>query len=135
MAKHIPIAMPRSGAVIDNSMDKVIRHFQNKALHDPIPFKIEEFFEFDLEKWGIKSGYEDLPSYIYGVTDPNKKQCLISKELMNDSSKSGIRFARYTMAHECYHAIIHVSEFENPRERQKFIHSTDHSKTGLKLYR
>lgn len=132
MARKLVVANPRKGLDIDATAFNIIKRFQPKALIEPIPFNIEEFFEFDLEKIsGVKTDYRMLPSGIHGVTDSDKKMSIISSDLMDDVFK--IKFTRSTMAHEAGHVLIHVPEFRLKKALLNSIHDDEHS--SLRLYR
>lgn len=134
MSNMVPIAQPKSGAIIDLDAQMLIMRIQPDALKRPSSFDIESFFDLDLKKLtGIDSDYRELPVGIHGFTDSDKKECVVSARLMEGNSKPDIYFARSTMAHEIGHAIMHVPEFRLKKAILKSIHDKDHA--SLRMYR
>jgi Zn-dependent peptidase ImmA (M78 family) len=132
LARRVVIANPRSGAEIDEIALRIIQKFQPKVLDKPTPFEIELFFECSLESIsGVNSDYKELPSGIYGYTDSDAMESVISSELMDDPFQ--IRFCRSTMAHEVGHVLIHVPEFRCKKALLRSIHDKRH--VSLRLYR
>ncbi len=127
-------AIPRKGTDIDHLAQKLVKHYQPEVLRGDKAFDIEEFFEFDLENiCGVKTDYRELPPGIYGVTDSERKECIISAELMARPRESDKYFARSTIAHEAYHAMVHIAEFRKKRAVLKSINDNKHP--ALCLYR
>jgi hypothetical protein len=132
LARKIIIADPRRGLDIDASANMINRRFQPATMIRPIPFDVEEFFEFDLEKIsGVKPDYRKLPYGIYGITDSDKMLCVISSELMEDHSQT--EFARSTIAHEIGHVMTHVPEFRRKKAILRSINDDEHM--TLRLHR
>lgn len=134
MTRRVLAAAPRKGADIDLLALKLVQHYQPEVLVGETAFDVEKFFEFDLEDLcGVKADYRELPPGIYGVTDSERKECIISVELMDRPRESDKYFARSTIAHEGYHAIVHIPEFRKKRAILKSVNDEQHA--SLCLYR
>lgn len=134
MAQKVLAAAPRKGIDIDHLAHEMVGKYQPEVLNGNIAFDVEEFFEFDLEDiCGVKADYRELPPGIYGVTDSERRECIISAELMHRLRESDKFFVRSTIAHEVYHAMIHVPEFRKKRAILKSINDNQHA--SLCLYR
>jgi len=134
LSRRVLAADPRKGADIDFLALQLIERYQPEVLAGNTAFDVEKFFEFDLEDLcGVKVDYRELPSGIYGVTDSERKECIISAELMDRPRKSDKYFARSTIAHEGYHAMVHIPEFRKKRAVLKSINDEQHA--SLCLYR
>lgn len=132
MSDKIIPATGRSGLEIDRYALQIIKQYQPKVLDYPQPFDVEAFFEFELEDiCGLEVGYGHLPLGVYGVTDSQNKEVIVSKELMD--SPSQLPFARSTIAHECGHSLIHVPEFEMRKQVIRSIQ--DNKNVALAMYR
>ena len=132
MSRRVVIANPRSGAKIDQIALGIIKRFQPEILNEPVPFDIESFFELDLETIsGVKPYYSELPPGIYGYTDSDLKESVISSDLMDDWPQK--KFCRSTMAHEIGHVLIHVPEFRLKKALLRSIHDKKH--VSLRLHR
>lgn len=75
----------------------------------------------------------DLPSGIYGYTDSDRMESVISSDLLDAPSESQMRYARSTIAHESGHALIHVPEFRRKKASLRSIHDKEH--ISLRLHR
>ena len=105
----------------------------------PSAFDIERFFECELEGiTGVNPDYKELANGVYGYTDSESMECVISLDLIEDKYQSF--FCRSTMGHETAHAIMHVSEIRKRKELIRFIHDKDHEvrlfrETEIPVYR
>jgi hypothetical protein len=132
MGGKIVPARARSGAEIDLIAFKIIKITQPEVLQEPQPFRVEEFFEFDMEDMtGIRTNYDHLPPGIHGVTDSERMTSSVEIGLLSDSNQ--LEFARSTIAHECGHGVIHVPEFRSMKQVLRSIQDTDD--VQLKMYR
>lgn len=132
MSRRVVIANPRSGAKIDQIAIRIIKKFQPEILNEPAAFDIESFFELDLEAISdVKPYYSDLPPGIYGYTDSDLKESVISSDLMDNWTQR--KFCRSTMAHEIGHVLIHVPEFRLKKALLRSIHDKKH--VSLRLHR
>lgn len=132
MSRKIVIASPRSGVEIDEIALRIIREFQPEVLNEPAPFDIERFFECELEELsGVKPDYREMQNGIYGYTDSDALETVISSDLIDDPFQ--LMFCRSTMAHEIGHVIIHVPEFRFKKALLRSIHDKKH--VSLQLYR
>ena len=131
MAYRLVPAAPRSRLQIDNLALQLTQKVQPNALNGKVPFDIVRFFECDLEdSTGITIDYQDLQPGIYGYTDTDQLQCVISLSLVEDPSQE--RFLRSTIAHEVGHALMHVKDYRIKKAILKSIHTHDHQ---LRAYR
>lgn len=87
--------------------------------------------EVFLKLSGVSSDYRVLSSSIYGYTDVERKEAVISSVLMDN--QNGIRFARSTIAHEVGHAILHVKQYADKKLGLCF--SNNDESNSLMLYR
>lgn len=133
MSRRIVIANPRSGRQLDTMALEIVKSFQPDILAEPAAFDIERFFDCALEAiTEIKTDYRPLPDGIYGYTDSETMESVISTELMEDPAQ--LFFARSTMSHEAGHAIIHVPEFRLKKAILTSIHNAQHG-AALRLHR
>lgn len=124
-------ANPRKKIDIDNLALSIIKDVQPSALCRAERFDIERFFDCYLEEiTGVKPDYRSLEDGIYGYTDSESMECVISLELAEDRSSES--FCRSTMAHESGHAVMHVRDYRIKRELLRSIHRKDHK---LRVYR
>ncbi len=132
MSRKLIPASPMSGAALDEKAYELVRRYHPAALEEPSAFDVEALFEIDLEDLtGVKPDYRDLSPGIHGLTDSEKLECIISRDLAEDPAQ--LFFCRSTTAHECCHAIQHVGQFRQKRAVLRSIHDSDH--VSLRLYR
>jgi len=130
--RKVVAAKPRSGNDIDGIALRIVREFQPDALENLQNFKIEEFFEFELESLvGVKSDYRNLQAGILGYIDSDSMMAVIASDLMDDQYAEYYRNS--TIAHETGHAIMHVPEFKRKKAAIRSITNEDNVK--LLLYR
>jgi len=130
--RKIVAAAPRSGKEIDRIAYQVIKKFQPEVLHNLRSFKVEEFFDLDLESFvGVKVDYAKLPAGIHGYIDSDAQIAVIALDLMEDPESEYYRNS--TIAHETGHAILHVPEFRQKKAVIKSI--TNQENVNLRLYR
>ena len=131
MAK-VPKAQPRSKLDIEAITQKIVREFQPQALRTPQSFRIETFFETELEQiTEVKVDYRELPISVYGYTDIERMESVIDSRLMESEAISDVRFVRSTIGHETGHVIMHVPEFRLHKAIKKLVNDD----TSLKFYR
>jgi len=78
---------------------------------EPSPVRIERFIE---KKFGVVPQYDDLPEGILGFSRFGPKgleAVVISRDLVEEDSKSAQRRANTTLAHEAGHALFHAHLF------------------------
>lgn len=132
MSRLIP-AKPRSKAQIEGLALSIIRAYQPGVLHKGESFDIERFFDCELEKMsGVAIDYQRLEDGIYGYTDSDTMECVMSLDLANAKAPHEKYFYRSTMAHETGHAILHVEDYRRKRAILKSLHKKDHE---LRVYR
>ena len=132
MSRKVIPAKPRSNADIEAFALSILRRYQPEALAKPTPFDIERFFECELERLtGVLPDYRPLPIGIFGYTDSDEMESVISSELMDDAYQ--LKFTRSTMAHETGHALLHVEEFRLKKAILRSIHNKQH--VSLRMYR
>lgn len=134
MAQRVPVASPLKGADIDKQTTEIVRGFQPEALVRPQAFRIEEFFECRLEEsFGVTYDYRELTPGIHGLTDIEKRECVVSLDLLKSTSPGQRRYYRSTTAHETGHGALHVEQFRRNKRILRFIHDNDH--LSLRLHR
>ena len=131
MSRRLVPAQPRSKKDIEFIALEIIRTFQPSVLTNDEPFDVVRFFECYMEdRTGVKYDYRELQNGIYGYTDTEKMECVISTNLVENSLQE--KFCRSTMAHEVGHVIMHVKDYRHKRALLKFIHEKGHQ---LRAYR
>ncbi|MBC2710987.1 MAG: ImmA/IrrE family metallo-endopeptidase [Desulfosarcina sp.] len=131
MSRRIVPAKPRKKIEIDHLAISVVKAIQPSALSKAERFEIERFFDCYLEEiTGVKTDYRALDDGIYGFTDSDRMECVISCELAEDATSE--YFCRSTMAHEVGHAIMHVMDYRLKKALLRSIHRKDHQ---LRVYR
>ncbi len=131
MARQLVPAKPRKKTEIDAMAYRIIQEIQPSAMGKPEQFDIERFFDCYLEELtGIKTDYRILDMGVYGYTDSNSMECVISRDLAED--KLSEYFYRSTLAHECGHAVMHVKDYRHQRKILRSIHEKNHE---LRVYR
>ena len=134
MAQRVPVARPLSGADIDRQTTEIVQAFQPDAILTPQAFRIDEFFECKLEEsFGVSYDYRELTPGIHGLTDIEKRECVVSLDLLNSTSHGQRRYYRSTTAHETGHGVLHVEQFRRHKRLLRFIHDDDHM--NLRLHR
>lgn len=130
MSRRFVPANPRSINDIETLALRIIQKYQPEVLSNGMPFDIERFFDCDLEDFcDVKSDYRELQYGIYGFTDTDQMECVISLDLAQDPGN--VRFYRSTLAHEVGHALMHVRDYRTKKQMLKFIHEKEH----LRAYR
>lgn len=133
MSRLIP-ANPRSKAQIEGLALSIIRAYQPGVLHNGESFDVERFFDCELEKMsGVAIDYQRLEDGIYGYTDSDTMECVMSLDLANNAKAPHEKyFYRSTMAHETGHAILHVEDYRRKRAILRSLHKKNHE---LRVYR
>lgn len=131
MPRRLVPARPRKKVEIDDLAHSIIRAVQPSALKTPEKFEIERFFDCYLEEMtGVKTDYRKLEDGIYGYTDSDRMECVISSDLAEDYLSEF--FCRSTMAHEGGHALMHVMDYRIKKAILHSIHRKDHQ---LRVFR
>lgn len=131
MSRRIVPAKPRKKVDIDRLALSIVKDIQPSALLKAERFEIERFFDCYLEELtGVKTDYRTLDDGIYGYTDSDSMECVISCELAEDEYSE--YFCRSTMAHESGHALMHVTDYRIQKAILRSIHRKDHQ---LRVYR
>ena len=87
MLRRIVTARPRSKATIDRLASSLISIVQPSALRKAERFDIERLFDCYLEEHtGVTTAYRTLDPGIYGYTDSDTMECVVSCELAEDNS-------------------------------------------------
>ena len=132
MSRLIP-ANSRSKAQIEGLALSIIRAYQPGVLHNGESFDVERFFDCELEKLsGVAIDYQRLEDGIYGYTDSDTMECVMSLDLANAKAPHEKYFYRSTMAHETGHAILHVEDYRRKRAILRSLHKKNHE---LRVYR
>lgn len=132
MSKHVLVASPRSGALIDQLALSVVKKHQPEILTSPGKFDAQRFLECELENsLGISFDYAPLQPNIHGYTDIEEMTCVICSSFVDDPKH--VRFLNSTIAHELGHCFLHVHDFRRRKLIGRFINDDDTA--NLKLYR
>jgi Zn-dependent peptidase ImmA (M78 family) len=130
LSKRLVPARPRSKDDIESCSLNIIMSFQKGVLTNDEPFNIERFFDCYLEDFtGVDPQYLKLQDGIYGYTDTDNMECVLSSDLAEDRFQE--KFFRSTMAHEVGHAVMHVKDYRIQKAIMRFVHEKDH----LRSYR
>ncbi|RJP80790.1 MAG: ImmA/IrrE family metallo-endopeptidase [Desulfobacteraceae bacterium] len=131
MTRRLVPAKPRSNADIESMALNIVLKYQPSVLSNEESFDIERFFDCDLEKiTQVEIDYKPLEAGIYGYTDSENMECVISSDLIDSPHQQN--FCRSTMAHESAHAMMHVHDYRLQKAILKSIHKHDHA---IKMYR
>ena len=132
MSSFIP-AEPRSNTQIEAMTLSIIQRYQPGVLYNGEPFEIERFFDCELENMtGVSIDYQPLEYGIYGYTDSDRMECVMSLDLAYATAPHEKYFYRSTMAHEIGHAILHVKDYRRKRAILRSLHKKGHE---LRLHR
>lgn len=106
--KKVPVVPARSWAEIGKVSCKLIQSAYLELLVKPGPLPIDDFFEYKMKQvLGFDYAVSELPVGIEAAMDPKEKLVILSpgtyEDLMN-----GIARARFTVAHEIGHVILHA---------------------------
>lgn len=86
-------------------------------LSSPDATPVDHFIETILPKYfGVEFDVGPLPQPSEAITLPGggtKPTWIIMSEEVFDAMKAGDGRARFTAAHECYHALVHAKEFQS----------------------
>lgn len=134
MKKYNCIIPPCSREDLERAAIKIIQTYQPDVLKGKQPFDIEDFVEFELCKRGIQFEVtRELPLEIIGLTDPSESKIWVHADLADDTSASGRRRYRSTLAHEACHGLYHIKPIQRAGKLQIF--SQRKGETGTELYR
>ena len=117
---------PRSKAAISRQAQQFLRKHFPKLLISPGRSPMIELFEFTLDQLGIEAAVKDLPAGIEGITVPAGMPYMFERGVLCDYKHTAVVLApevheslhqdggraRFTVAHEMYHALYHVPEVE-----------------------
>lgn len=107
--KRVPIVSPLSRKHIETIAVEVLRQFQPDCLKTPTPVDLEFLLEFVLPANGYYPDIVDLGPSIEGLTDPKSRTVCLSPDVYDDMGNGDGR-ARFTVAHEIGHVILHAHE-------------------------
>lgn len=86
MAQKVFLADPLSGKDIEKLAFNIVYKFQPEVLVNPKPFDIESFCDFDMPNLcGFLIDYRDLSPLIYGYTNIEQKEIIISSQIIIDA--------------------------------------------------
>jgi hypothetical protein len=106
--KKVPVVPPKSWAEIGLISFRLIKSAYPKLLIKPAPFPIDHFFEFKMRGiLGFDYAVSELPVGIEAAMDPHDKMVILSQETYDDLI-NGLARARFTVAHEIGHVILHA---------------------------
>jgi Zn-dependent peptidase ImmA (M78 family) len=134
MAHRVPLATARSGAQIEAAALAIVESFQPRAAAMIMPFDVERLFECELKaRTQVTPDYRELGDGLYGYTDIEEMECIISSDLANAKEEeiTKRRFLRATQAHEVGHCFLHVQEFRETRAILRFRHDDKHAELTL----
>jgi hypothetical protein len=111
--KKVPVVPGRSWAEIGRIGDHLIKKIYPELLRVPGPFPLDYFLEFEMRN-AVGFGYDvqDLQLHIEAKTDPCSKTVILSTQTYEDLIH-GIPRARFTVAHEIGHVILHAEYLQS----------------------
>lgn len=131
MSKRIVIVAPAGREQIENEAQQILKQYQPECLIKPTAVDVETFFECHLPKIaGVTADYRKVEPGIFGWTDSERMEVVISLDLIESESVVDRRRGRATIPHECDHAIRHIPQY---RRKQQLLKSVNNG-SGL-LYR
>lgn len=105
--KKVPVVPPRSWAEIGKVSYNLLRSVYPELLVKPAPIPIDHFFEFKMrDVLGFDYDVSELPAGIEAAMDPLEKLVILSAQTYEDLL-DGVARARFTVAHEIGHVILH----------------------------
>ena len=117
---------PRSKDKINDQAQQLLRKYYRELLASPGCFPMTELFEFVFPQWGIKAAIQHLPTGIEAITVPTRVPYMLKHVVLYDDKHTTVVLApevyerlhqgdgraRFTVAHEVYHALYHAPEVE-----------------------
>lgn len=105
---QVPRVPPTSWANLEHKAEEVRRKVAPESLLSPCSIDLANLFEFELKRlYGYDYQIKDMPSGIEAMTLCNSKNIILSSETY-DGLHDGDGRARFTVAHELGHIIIHA---------------------------
>jgi hypothetical protein len=106
--KKVPVVPARNWAEIGKISFRLIQSVYPELLEKPAPIPLDDFFEFRMrDVLGFDYELDILPVGIEAAMDPQEKLVILSpgtyEELID-----GVARARFTVAHEIGHVILHA---------------------------
>lgn len=106
-SKKVPVVLGRSWAEIGKISFRLIQSVYPELLEKPAPLPIDDFLEFRMrEVLGFDYELDELPIGIEAAMDPKEKLVILSPQTYEDLLDQVPR-ARFTVAHEIGHIILH----------------------------
>lgn len=128
MNRKIPIVSATGRDDLESNTQKILERFQPAALVAPVEVDVEQFLECVLpEKMGIDFDYRQTPNGVYGWTDSERMEVVISSDLAEAKERSKRRLFRSTAGHECGHVVKHVRQIRQQSQILRSVHDTKHS--------
>ena len=130
--ESIPAVRPRSGQTIERAAFNIVADFSPTTLSAEVSFPVFEFCEFALEDaTGVVFGVEDLPPGVEGRFEGNS--LIIDSNVYEEAQEHDGR-ARFTLAHEVGHCVLHASELRTLNHpSQSFVQL--HRRKSIPAYR
>ena len=106
--RKVPVVPPKSWSEIGLISLKLIQSTYPELLVQPAPIPLDHFFEFKMRGFlGFDYDINDLPVGIEAAMDPQEKLVILSPETY-ENLIHGLARARFTLAHEIGHVILHA---------------------------
>ncbi|MBW1918511.1 MAG: ImmA/IrrE family metallo-endopeptidase [Deltaproteobacteria bacterium] len=106
--KKVPVVPGKSWAEIGLISLTLIQTAYPELLVKPAPLPLDDFFEFKMKGLlGYDYDINDLPLGIEAAMDPQEKLVILSPETYDDLT-DGLPRARFTVAHEIGHVVLHA---------------------------
>lgn len=106
-------ALPMSTIEVENEAKRILREYQSSALLGPQPVNVEWVIEQVLSEHGFSLELKPdsyFPSETEAVTDFQERKVYI-RESTYEKLGMGDGRAKYTLAHECGHVVLHTDQW------------------------
>jgi len=106
--RRVPVVPSRRWSEIGKISERFIEAVYPELLKTPTHFPLDYFLEFKMRKClGFDYDVQDLPDHIEATTDPRERVVVLAEQTYDDLV-SGVPRARFTVAHEIGHIILHA---------------------------
>lgn len=106
--RKVPVVPARNWAEIGRESLTLIKSVYPEFLVKPVPIPVDDFLEFRMRQvLGFNFDVSELPNGIEAAMDPQEKLIILSPQSYEDLI-DGIARARFTVAHEIGHVLLHA---------------------------
>lgn len=106
--KKVPVVPAMNWFEIGRISRRLIRIVYPDHLVQPVPIPVDEFLEFKMKQvLGFDFEINELPTGIEAAMEPTDKLMILSPQTYDDLAE-GMPRARFTVAHEIGHVVLHA---------------------------